>query len=54
VYLDKAAEAQEAILVNAGQRGVNLKVGVTDLVRVLNVMVLELTDVPESEPEDNA
>jgi Cys-tRNA(Pro)/Cys-tRNA(Cys) deacylase len=54
VYLDKAAEAHEAILVNAGQRGVNLKVSVADLVRVLNVLVLELTDVPESEPEDNA
>jgi len=41
VYLDKAAEQQETILVNAGQRGVNLKVKVADLVRVLNAKVVE-------------
>jgi Cys-tRNA(Pro)/Cys-tRNA(Cys) deacylase len=41
-YLDKAAEQQEAILVNAGQRGVNLKIKVADLVRVLNAKVVEV------------
>lgn len=46
VYLDKAAEAHDFILINAGKRGVNLKVGVADLVRVLNALVLELTDPP--------
>ena len=36
VYLDKTAEALEHIYVSAGQRGINLKVPVKDLVRVLN------------------
>ena len=50
VYLDKTAEAQEAILVNAGQRGLNLKVKVADLVRVLNAKVVDVA-VKGSEPE---
>ena len=41
VYLDKAAEAQETILVNAGQRGINVKVKVADLVRILNAKVVD-------------
>jgi Cys-tRNA(Pro)/Cys-tRNA(Cys) deacylase len=54
VYLDKTAEAQEAILVNAGQRGLNLKVKVADLVRVLNAKVVDVAEkgsdpAPESE-----
>ncbi len=51
VYLDKTAESHDSILVNAGQRGVNLKVGVADLVRVLNAKVLELTSTSETEKE---
>ncbi|MBN1565378.1 MAG: aminoacyl-tRNA deacylase [Anaerolineae bacterium] len=54
VYLDKAAEQYDAILVNAGQRGVNLKVGVADLVRVLNAMTLELSETAKSEESDEA
>lgn len=46
VYLDKAAEDQDAILVNAGRRGINLKVKVADLVKVLNAKVVEVTDPP--------
>jgi len=42
-YLDESARAFDSILVNAGQRGVNVKVGVDDLVRVLNAKVLNLT-----------
>ncbi|HEX3050709.1 MAG TPA: aminoacyl-tRNA deacylase [Aggregatilineaceae bacterium] len=42
VYLDEKAKAHEAILVNAGQRGVNLKVKVDDLVRVLNAKVVDV------------
>ncbi len=53
VYLDEAARQHETILVNAGQRGVNLEVKVDDLVRVLNAKVLRLTgavtDTPEKE-----
>lgn len=44
VYLDKAAEVHDAILVNAGQRGVNLRVKVADLVRVLNAKIVEVTE----------
>ncbi len=44
VYLDEAAKSHEAILVNAGQRGVNLKVKVDDLVRVLNAKVVDVTE----------
>lgn len=43
VYLDETAKAHEAILVNAGQRGVNLKIKVDDLVRVLNARVVDLS-----------
>jgi Cys-tRNA(Pro)/Cys-tRNA(Cys) deacylase len=46
VYLDQAAQAHDAILVNAGARGVNLKVKVSDLVQVLNAKVIEVTDPP--------
>ncbi len=41
VYLDKSAEQFDAILVNAGERGVNVKVKVEDLVRVLNARVID-------------
>ncbi|NDJ77720.1 MAG: aminoacyl-tRNA deacylase [Chloroflexi bacterium] len=46
VYLDEAAKTHDAILVNAGQRGINLKVNVDDLVRVLNAKVIAVTDPP--------
>lgn len=46
VYLDKAAEAQEWILVNAGQRGLNLKVNVKDLMRVLNAKIIDAAGAP--------
>ncbi len=47
VYLDEAAKEQDAILVNAGQRGVNLKVKVDDLMRVLSAKMVEVTDAPD-------
>ncbi len=43
VYLDEAARQHETILVNAGQRGVNLEMKVDDLVRVLDAKMLRLT-----------
>ncbi|MGQ9849756.1 MAG: YbaK/EbsC family protein [Aggregatilineaceae bacterium] len=51
VYLDEAARQHETILVNAGQRGVNLEVKVDDLVRVLNAKVLKLTEPAPSKPQ---
>ncbi len=54
VYLDAAAKAHDAILVNAGRRGVNIKVPVDDLVRVLSARVIEITEAPEAESEAEA
>lgn len=51
VYLDEAARQHATILVNAGQRGVNLEVKVDDLVRVLNARVLKLTGAETSAQE---
>jgi Cys-tRNA(Pro)/Cys-tRNA(Cys) deacylase len=51
-YLDEAARAHEAIFVNAGQRGVNLKVKVDDLIKVLNAKVLSLTGEASTETSD--
>ena len=51
VYLDEAAKQYEEILVNAGRRGVNLKVGVEDLARVLNVRWVQAS-TPSSESAD--
>ncbi len=53
VYLDEAAKQHETILVNAGQRGVNLQVKVDDLVRALNAKLLALT-APDAKAEAEA
>lgn len=45
VYLDKPATELEHIYISAGQRGLNLKVPVADLIRVLNVTIVEATEV---------
>ncbi len=49
VYLDEQASQHEAIFVNGGQRGVNLKIKVDDLVRVLSAKVVDV-----SKPMDGA
>lgn len=51
VYLDQAAEEQDTILVNAGQRGINLQVKVQDLVRVTNARLVEVTDAPAEDAD---
>ena len=42
VYLDESAQQFDAILVNGGERGVNLKLGVDDLVKVLNARFVDV------------
>jgi Cys-tRNA(Pro)/Cys-tRNA(Cys) deacylase len=42
-YLDHSAEQYERIYVNAGQRGLMLGVGVTDLLRVLGAQLIDAT-----------
>lgn len=46
VYLDQSAKDFDAILVNAGQRGVNVKVGVDDLINILSAKIIDVTDAP--------
>lgn len=43
VYLDKTAESLDKINVSAGQRGINLRLAVQDLVRVTKASVVEAT-----------
>ncbi len=43
VYLDQPATQLQHICVSAGQRGVNLRVPVADLIRILKVRVVEAT-----------
>ena len=40
-YLDESARSLERICVSAGQRGINLRVPVTDLMRVLNAKFVQ-------------
>jgi Cys-tRNA(Pro)/Cys-tRNA(Cys) deacylase len=46
VYLDQPALAEEWILVNGGQRGLNLKVRVADLVAVTGAKAIEASVAP--------
>jgi Cys-tRNA(Pro)/Cys-tRNA(Cys) deacylase len=46
VYLDQPATTQDRICVNVGQRGINLRVPVPDLIRVLGAKVVEATEPP--------
>lgn len=41
VYLDQAATELDTILISAGQRGINLRVGVEELIKVLDIHVFE-------------
>jgi Cys-tRNA(Pro)/Cys-tRNA(Cys) deacylase len=43
VYLDQLATRLEKVNVSGGQRGVNLRVRVSDLIRMLNASVVEAT-----------
>ena len=36
VYIDRAAQKQDTILISAGKRGVNLELAVDDLIRITN------------------
>lgn len=51
VYLDESARQFDAILVNGGERGVNLKIGVDDLVKALNARFVDVL-VEEGAPEE--
>jgi Cys-tRNA(Pro)/Cys-tRNA(Cys) deacylase len=44
VYLDTAANDYEQIAVSAGQRGINLQLGVKDLVKVVQARLGDLTE----------
>lgn len=44
IFLDQAATAQSHVYVSAGQRGVNLRLAVDDLLRVTGARVVQATD----------
>ncbi len=43
IYIDKAAQKQETVLISAGKRGVNLELAVADLVKVTGAKWIEAT-----------
>jgi Cys-tRNA(Pro)/Cys-tRNA(Cys) deacylase len=44
VYLDRPALELESILVSAGQRGINIRLKVEDLVRITGAQIIEATE----------
>ncbi len=46
VFLDRPALDLETVLVSAGQRGINLRIAVPDLIRVTGAKVVEATEPP--------
>jgi len=47
VYIDRAAAALDEIVVSAGQRGMDIRLTVPDLVRVTGAVFVEATTLPE-------
>lgn len=47
VYIDRAAAALDEIIVSAGQCGMDIRLTVTDLVRVTGAIFVEATTLPE-------
>src|SRR5262249_7054964 len=47
VYIDRAAAALDEIIVSAGQRGMDIRLTVPDLVRVTGAAFVEATTLPE-------
>jgi Cys-tRNA(Pro)/Cys-tRNA(Cys) deacylase len=50
-YLDATARHYDVILVSAGQRGINLALGVDDLARVVSAQLVEITRPPAELPQ---
>ncbi|NIN09366.1 MAG: aminoacyl-tRNA deacylase, partial [Planctomycetales bacterium] len=48
VFIDRPATELSHILVSAGKRGINLRVPVTDLIRVTHARVIEATRPPDA------
>jgi len=47
VYIDGAAAALDEIIVSAGQRGMDIRLTVSDLVRVIGAVFVEATTLSE-------
>jgi Cys-tRNA(Pro)/Cys-tRNA(Cys) deacylase len=54
VYLDASGARLEELYLNGGQRGVNLRVRVADLLTVTGARVIVATSAPGVSPEDDA
>ena len=53
VYLDRPALALDRLLVNGGRRGLNLQLGVEDLMCVTGAMVVDATEEPDRAEADD-
>ena len=54
MYLDASATQLEELYINGGQRGINLRVYVTDLLAVTGARVIIATNAPGTTDEDEA
>jgi Cys-tRNA(Pro)/Cys-tRNA(Cys) deacylase len=48
VFIDRPATGLSHVLVSAGKRGINLRLGVDDLIRVTRARVIEATPPPDA------
>src|SRR4030042_2564028 len=48
VFLDTSANQYSQILVSAGQRGINVEIGVKDLVKITRAQVCDISGAPEA------
>lgn len=54
VYLDRTAEGLDTILISAGRRGVDVRLKVTDLLRVTGATLIDATTPPRGASEASA
>ncbi len=53
VYLDASSEQLDELYLNGGQRGINLRLRVSDLLAVTKAKVIQATAAPSDSPVDN-
>ena len=52
VFLDRSAETQDAIHISGGQRGLNIKLAVKDLIRLTNARLAQIATPTDEEQDD--
>jgi hypothetical protein len=53
VYLDASSEQLDELYINGGQRGMNLRLRVSDLLAVTKAKVIQATAAASNSPADN-